>query len=949
MKQFFTLLTLLALGVVYAQATDYGLTIGGKSITSAGDIDAGQSQGTINWDGKTLTFTNVIINYKGSNHALISYFGTEDFTVSFIGDNTIYSDVTILNSGSSKRVTIKGERNVTGSLTMALNDDADPRWRVIGVDGDLYIRFLYLTVIGKNYAITGNDNNKFDISETVLLAKAPTGGGGAVRNFASASFYAYDAYLTTGMFNTEKKAVCDEKGNPLQEVKTDASLFVNKVIVGVGYANEMGVYPKGLNAGSIKYAYKTNTLTLDGIDMKSSSTNHFIINKKLSGLKIVVKGTNTVNANGHWGIHSNKSFSVEGASSYSDDKLTINNSFGPLCLNPFSEDDNSSTMTLKNLTLDVKGTRVGIYSAAEPELKSTLTIDNCKGLAEVAGESEYSSIYGFTTCIFNGCGVNTATTPVFYNTAKKGCTNVLGTLAKKVDFDVPTTTYDGIKVLGTPVTNLNASNILVDGQTLGTISYDSSTKRLSLKEVNLEAPEGNTSRGFEISSSAVTEINVTDVNKITTQGDVIQTRGSGTITMTGTYDMLVPNAFHGTSTSGAGLTMDGSGGFVFDVDGSVRLKGKEIGIWGNGTIFDTSTVTMKNKGTGSDYYFQGEKRGAIVNVADLIMDGMDFFYNPSYGTPGCYFDNQYVRQNGGEIVKGNDVVNFFGVAKTYGITVAGTPVNSCNKMAVGSKYITGGGPTAVSYDADNNILTLEDATIEYSGDDKNFVALKNDGVDGLEIRLAGDNVINTSGYTALQLQHALSEKPVTTNIIGDGKLDAKSSWYAVRIGNYNTLDIGGNVQVKAEGTSSGIANNGLAKSDETLIIRGKALVKAKGKCSVQRLNDIQLMDGVKILEPAGAEIKKDDTYGWGVYVGGELTSEWVVFGSRVQGDVNGDGSVDVADIATVIAVMAAGDKADPALASAADVNDDGTVDVADIATVISIMAASARQMQTEDL
>ena len=51
------------------------------------------------------------------------------------------------------------------------------------------------------------------------------------------------------------------------------------------------------------------------------------------------------------------------------------------------------------------------------------------------------------------------------------------------------------------------------------------------------------------------------------------------------------------------------------------------------------------------------------------------------------------------------------------------------------------------------------------------------------------------------------------------------------------------------------------------------------------------------------------------------------------GDVNGDGSVDVADIASVISVMAGDGNYD-----AADVNGDGSVDVADIASIISIMA-----------
>ncbi len=53
----------------------------------------------------------------------------------------------------------------------------------------------------------------------------------------------------------------------------------------------------------------------------------------------------------------------------------------------------------------------------------------------------------------------------------------------------------------------------------------------------------------------------------------------------------------------------------------------------------------------------------------------------------------------------------------------------------------------------------------------------------------------------------------------------------------------------------------------------------------------------------------------------------------IKGDVNGDGSVDVADISTIISVMAG-----TVQNAKADVNGDGNTDVADISTVISIMA-----------
>ena len=60
----------------------------------------------------------------------------------------------------------------------------------------------------------------------------------------------------------------------------------------------------------------------------------------------------------------------------------------------------------------------------------------------------------------------------------------------------------------------------------------------------------------------------------------------------------------------------------------------------------------------------------------------------------------------------------------------------------------------------------------------------------------------------------------------------------------------------------------------------------------------------------------------------------------LEGDVNKDGAVDVADISAIITIMAEGGTAEAN--PAADVNGDGAVDVADISAVITIMATSAR-------
>ncbi len=78
-----------------------------------------------------------------------------------------------------------------------------------------------------------------------------------------------------------------------------------------------------------------------------------------------------------------------------------------------------------------------------------------------------------------------------------------------------------------------------------------------------------------------------------------------------------------------------------------------------------------------------------------------------------------------------------------------------------------------------------------------------------------------------------------------------------------------------------------------------------------------------------------------------VSANWLAFfddftfkGVRVREtcDVNADGAVDVADIATVISVMA-GQETEPTK-NRSDVNGDGTVDVADIATIIDAMASN---------
>ena len=107
-----------------------------------------------------------------------------------------------------------------------------------------------------------------------------------------------------------------------------------------------------------------------------------------------------------------------------------------------------------------------------------------------------------------------------------------------------------------------------------------------------------------------------------------------------------------------------------------------------------------------------------------------------------------------------------------------------------------------------------------------------------------------------------------------------------------------------------------------------------------RLNVIGLEE-----DAAGSRAKLQDT---------GTQQSWASFPTitikeKKPADVNGDFTVDVADIATVISAMASS-STEPQSGTApnpADVNKDGVVDVADIATIISEMAANTRR-QTMD-
>ena len=104
------------------------------------------------------------------------------------------------------------------------------------------------------------------------------------------------------------------------------------------------------------------------------------------------------------------------------------------------------------------------------------------------------------------------------------------------------------------------------------------------------------------------------------------------------------------------------------------------------------------------------------------------------------------------------------------------------------------------------------------------------------------------------------------------------------------------------------------------------LVVVNNSKNLKKLAD----EGVETITVTGIVNTNSDAYQV------KLVKDAVNANAAINADVNGDGVVDVADISTILTVMA-GDTSKVS-AEQADVNGDGNVDVADISTVLSVMA-----------
>lgn len=178
-------------------------------------------------------------------------------------------------------------------------------------------------------------------------------------------------------------------------------------------------------------------------------------------------------------------------------------------------------------------------------------------------------------------------------------------------------------------------------------------------------------------------------------------------------------------------------------------------------------------------------------------------------------------------------------------------------------YITGKGITgSVHYDAENKVLTLDNAHITYI-----YTVLEN-GDEGLKLVVKGDCSLTSerTGASAVYCNYSMT-------ITGGGTLTIESQVAAFNsnTGKPSTLTIEG-CTVVAHGGNYGF----LGRAKSTLVIRN-ATVKAQGTHygSIYQWQDIKL-EGCKIEQPADATIGYDPSGKCVMKDGEVVTSEVVI-------------------------------------------------------------------------
>ena len=400
----------------------------------------------------------------------------------------------------------------------------------------------------------------------------------------------------------------------------------------------------------------------------------------------------------------------------------------------------------------------------------------------------------------------------------------------------------GIKIAGEDITGYNRYDLTEISGVSGKVYFDPNTRTLTLDNATIEADGSNA-------------ILNQDCDYL-----VIELIGTNTINVTNSAGIYLQQETSILGTSGSKLTITNDKGAVLFENSPLEINNCWLEVEGKWGISASNNEAAEVLTIRNSHVEAKGSTGSICDIAGLKLEESYIYspYNAAYDA-----DTKSVAVNG-VTVKEKVVIE-----PGYGFKIAGVDVTkkNCKDLSV-----IDGVDGKISYDPETNTLTMEDVTIDATGNNN---GIWNRNVKGFKINLVGNNTITTPKEACFTINK-------TSTISGSGTLRLKSSG---NCGLFMTssLTVEG-VKLYTEG-SWGIAGQAFQTSGNVLTICN-AYVEVTGSsgsiCDLQNL----VLDGCSITQPNGAEF---DAQSHSVLLNGEVITYKVViepdsYGIQIAGE-----------------------------------------------------------------
>lgn len=386
----------------------------------------------------------------------------------------------------------------------------------------------------------------------------------------------------------------------------------------------------------------------------------------------------------------------------------------------------------------------------------------------------------------------------------------------------------GIKIAGEDITGYNRYDLTEISGVSGKVYFDPNTRTLTLDNATIEANDYNA------------------ILNETCDYLSIELIGTNNIDVTGAAGINLKEETTIWSHSGGKLSVKSDGCALLFGGCPLEISNcwlEAEGAWGISARNNVAEEVLKIR---NSHVEAKGSTGSICDIANLVLD------NCSITQPdGARFSTQ----NNAVVLNGEMVTDKVVIVPSYGIKIAGVDVTALNCKDLS---VIGGVDGKINYNPETKILTMEDVTINITGEK---VGIWNRGIKGLKINLVGNNTITSSEACI-----SISE---TSTISGSGTLRLKSS------GNCgiflpSSLTVEG-VKLYTEG-SWGIAGQVFQTSGNVLTICNAYVEVTGSEGSIISVEDL-LLDGCSITQPNGAEF---DAQSHSVLLNGEVVTYKVV-------------------------------------------------------------------------